>query len=164
MTWALAVLIGIVIGAGAAVIFLGATGKDDTDVPKPSKKADIEYQRGYNAALAVLVDTDDNAAITEALGSGKIVPWVMYGDKTAPREQPAEKQAQERWSYQSSWDIKLYWRYDDANLTKAGIAKSLPTPREALAYYKSVRQQADAICEQLDAAEALRKEAREAKP
>lgn len=134
---------GVFSGGAMAVAAIAFWVKYDErnggQTPKPVRT----YQDGYNAALAVLVETDDNAAIVEAIGTRVLRVVSMgygYDEQNRIREE-------------------FGWQWHDAKMQRANLLRSFKTPREAFTYYKSVRQQADAICEQLDAADTIRKDA-----
>mgnify|MGYP000652015422 CR=1 FL=1 len=122
--------------------------KDEEATRTAEEKAQYAKGRaeGKADAISVLVDTDENAAIIEALGQ-----WVLepHGSIRARDEE-------------SCTYSLAYWVWQDKSLKRAGLEAKGPTPRDAYKSYLAQREAAKAICEQLDELDRVRKEQAEA--
>ena len=117
--------------------------------------------QGKAEALSVLCDTDENAAIIEALGAEVLYQHGVERLKSAVQEEFAKRM---NYGY-AMWGTYVpdrAWTWADPTFTRANLKATGPTPRDAYKSYLAQREAAKAICEQLDELDRVRKEQVEA--
>lgn len=173
----LILLCGMVLGAvlyGPCRKAIRKLRKDDAKALDASEKAAMAkgYEKGKADALSVLAETDENAAIIEALGNGTLTQNLVKPITVADVKRWAEITGvdpaipQQAWGYTSSYILGLYtqphedrrWTWADESLTRAGLSAVAESPRAAYRLYMSFKERAAAICEQLDEVDRIRKE------
>lgn len=142
--------------------------KDEEATRTAEEKAQYAKGRaeGKADAISVLVDTDENAAIIEAMGQEVLVAYgvdpITHGDELQRAAMMIEAESRYMWSFYEDYGKRLYrnrgYRWNDATLTRAGLEAKGKTPRDAYKSYLAQREAAKAICEQLDELDRVRKE------
>lgn len=119
-------------------------------------------KKGYSEALEVLVETDENAAIIEAIGNNTLG---CHGVKPLNTEEAiraaiiqVQINSQMAWMLYGGVYLERGWTWTNKKLTRAGLKATAPTPRGAYRSFLAQREAADAICAQLDELERVRKE------
>lgn len=122
------------------------------DTPENFAEAERKaYERGKNEALVTLVETDENAAIIEALAQQKLVPTIV-GRPIDPLH---------LYPYRVGQAALEKWEYRDHSIIRANLKAEGKTPREAYRAYVSLKDVAAKVCEQLDEIERTKKAAAE---
>jgi len=120
-------------------------------------------EKGKMEALTVLAETDENAAIIEALGTG-VLHQKLYGECNT--EEAVRRAAMANESKRFYYSLNMYgiphsdtsWHWSSAMLARASLTAVGATPRDAYRSYMAQRDAAKAICEQLDEVDRVRKE------
>jgi hypothetical protein len=131
----------------------------DTEA-KMDKLEALAYEKGMREALSVIVDTDENAAIVEAIGADILQ---QEGVRLVTAEEMVAAESMNALYRQMTFSFGGYghyrergWVWNDAKLKRASLTAKGSTPREAYKSYLAQRAAADAIGEQLDEVERIR--------
>jgi hypothetical protein len=148
------------VGRGMVRRFWKSWQKDEAKARSAEEKAAYKkgVAEGKDEALVALVETDENAAIIEAMGSEVLVAYgvdpITHGEDLQKAAIMIDAESRCMWSFYEDFGRRLYrnrgYRWNDAKLQRAGLEAKGKTPREAYRSYVAQKAAADAICEQLD--------------